>query len=392
MRAYGVSAAVRIGTGAAPALWTPEHQVVGSDPTAFRVFIKADAVAALRGHVASVQQVEALGFLGGTVFTEPQLGFPYIVIETAIPLPATIDAGHPSPAVLHGLIETHDQLQRTGDQLLGWYRTHRSGDGTLSPEDVGAHLAFFDKPWHVALAIARTEAGNLTGAFYRRSTESGWPHTRVAYCELSEGEQPGAAGSVRTLLALDSERAEVPAPELEVEATSAKADRPAPAAILARLVFPDDLDDQATARHAAAWIKPVARVCGYAIVALLAAVGLMRVYGANPDGPSGNVAPGATRPAVAPLPPNPVGPLADTLELALQGFDVRARLFEGRKMTCTDLARGLMTMEERWTGYALATAGGRTLGDSAQAVRDQLLASDVDAAERRFARTACQRP
>jgi hypothetical protein len=73
-------------------------------------------------------------------------------------------------------------------------------------------------------------------------------------------------------------------------------------------------------------------------------------------------------------------------------LDLRVRLFEDHKMTCADLGRGLVAMENRWTAYALATAGGSTVGDSAEAVRGQALASDVDAAERRFTRTGCPRP
>jgi hypothetical protein len=62
-------------------------------------------------------------------------------------------------------------------------------------------------------------------------------------------------------------------------------------------------------------------------------------------------------------------------------FDVRAGLFAGHKMSCDDLARGLVQVEDRWTAYL----------DAAQ-VAARHLRDEVDAIEGRFGRTGCPRP
>jgi len=67
-------------------------------------------------------------------------------------------------------------------------------------------------------------------------------------------------------------------------------------------------------------------------------------------------------------------------------------LFDGRKMACPDLARGLVDMEERWTSYNAARKDDAAALDSARNARDRSLYSDVDAIERRFERSKCPRP
>jgi len=134
-----------------------------------------------------------------------------------------------------------------------------------------------------------------------------------------------------------------------------------------------------------------ARYAGYAIVGLLAAVGLVTVYWALPSA-SGRGVPEPVSQVAMVRTPGLMDALADTVELAVKAFDVRARLFESRKMTCPDLARGLVQMESRWTAYTLASESGRSERDSARAARDQTLAAAVDAAERAFTRTSCARP
>src|SRR5439155_636216 len=51
----------------------------------------------------------------------------------------------------------------------------------------------------------------------------------------------------------------------------------------------------------------------------------------------------------APSPRERVDRMADTVALAVGAFDLRARLFDGHKMACPDLAHGLVDLEERWT-------------------------------------------
>jgi hypothetical protein len=96
--------------------------------------------------------------------------------------------------------------------------------------------------------------------------------------------------------------------------------------------------------------------------------------------------------AVAAAPLGRVGDLADSTAYSVTAFGVRVRLFDGRKMVCTDLARGLIEVEERWTAYTAARAVAGAAFDPGQVATDQRLHADVNAVEQRFARTGCPRP
>src|SRR5207253_10300974 len=82
---------------------------------------------------------------------------------------------------------------------------------------------------------------------------------------------------------------------------------------------------------------------------------------------------------------------ADTLAIAVAAFDARARLFERRQMGCTELARGLVVVEEWWIAYNGARKQAFAL-DAARDTRDRAVYADVDAVERRFERARCPRP
>ncbi len=61
-------------------------------------------------------------------------------------------------------------------------------------------------------------------------------------------------------------------------------------------------------------------------------------------------------------------------------------------MQCSDLARGLVVVEERWAEYSAARAGVGTVQDSARITLDRTLYAGVDATERQFERSKCPRP
>jgi hypothetical protein len=157
-----------------------------------------------------------------------------------------------------------------------------------------------------------------------------------------------------------------------------------------KLLFPDDFkeeDELAPVRG-----HPLARLAVSGVLGLLAAWGLFSLYlivtvRSDTTGPSmaRGTAPVASSPHV-------VDRLADTLALAVGAFDLRARLFDGRRMSCSDLARGVVELEERLTAYTMARRGELASLDSAHDARDQALYREVGAAERRFDRSACPRP
>src|SRR5207237_8943377 len=124
----------------------------------------------------------------------------------------------------------------------------------------------------------------------------------------------------------------------------------------------------------------VARVAWYAALCVVAGAVLFTVYPALASG-RGPVKAGPH--VAAPSPRERVDRMADTVALAVGAFDLRARLFDGHKMACPDLAHGLVDLEERWTSYnAARKADGGALG-SGQAARDRSLRSAVAAGWRR---------
>src|SRR2546421_480781 len=159
-----------------------------------------------------------------------------------------------------------------------------------------------------------------------------------------------------------------------------------------RLLFPDDVQESvpgaAPSPARQHRVARVARLAGYGALGLFAGAVLFNVYHALASG-RGPVKAG---PVAAPSPRERVDRMADTVALAIGAFDLRARLFDGRKMACADLARGLVDLEERWTSYNAARKDDAGALDSVRNVRDRSLYSDVDAVERRFERSKCARP
>lgn len=83
---------------------------------------------------------------------------------------------------------------------------------------------------------------------------------------------------------------------------------------------------------------------------------------------------------------------ADTLALALSAFELRARMFDMRRMGCPGLARGLRQVEDGWLSYNLARRDLMAASDPARDARDKSLFADVRAVEVRFERSSCARP
>jgi len=96
---------------------------------------------------------------------------------------------------------------------------------------------------------------------------------------------------------------------------------------------------------------------------------------------------------VTPPPPSPYAQLdaiGDEVTLVTQSFNARAAEFGRGQLACAGLARALATVEQRWTAYTNARSAVGVL-DAARAARDQTLYAGVDAAERRFDKSGCER-
>lgn len=83
---------------------------------------------------------------------------------------------------------------------------------------------------------------------------------------------------------------------------------------------------------------------------------------------------------------------ADTLALAVSAFDLRARMFDTRRMGCPGLARGLQQVEDGWLAYNMARKNVLAGTDPARDARDKSLYANVRTVEARFERSACARP
>ncbi len=84
--------------------------------------------------------------------------------------------------------------------------------------------------------------------------------------------------------------------------------------------------------------------------------------------------------------------LALTLALALSAFDLRARMFDTRRMGCPGLAQGLRQVEDGWLSYNIARRDLMAASDPARDARDKSLYANVRAVEVRFERSSCARP
>jgi len=364
-------------------LWTP---TVDGAPTnsPYPIFITQSAFAAVQAHVeAKPRGATSLGFLAGNRFECPDTGTAYVVIASAIHLPWSISGDHLRPALSQGWAVVQEEVRKNHGQLLGWYHTHHGVDPKPSPADIEAHAMLFAEPWHVALVVTPGHAP--LGGFFRIATDGASASQYLPFYELLDAASLLPDGRKVSDLAWVNYRTE------ESIFTSDRVSNPG-LEVQPRLLFPDNVEESipgaapSPARHQR--VARVARLAGYAALGVVAGAVLFNVYHAL----ASSRGPVKAGPVAAPSPRDRVDRMADTVALAVGAFDLRARLFDGRKMACADLARGLVDLEERWTSYNAARKDDAGALDSVRNVRDRSLYSDVDAVERRFERSKCARP
>jgi len=193
-------------------------------------------------------------------------------------------------------------------------------------------------------------------------------------------------------------------------------------------IMPAPPERPSTSRPAPSVPKPEkhwgAMVATIVVLALLGAAGWYFVLGpgraqfaalrgaAAPSAPAPSAAstsPGAAAPPPATPPvstpaPSPAVPtaadsalqrfdgLAESVAVAVRGYDDRAKLFAGRQLDCAGLSRGLASVEDIWTAYNVQGKKKAPPLDATRTTRDQTLYSAVDSVERHFDRSQCQRP
>ncbi len=388
-------------------LWKPVSAAGQGLPT-IPIFIMQRALAAVHDHRAATSET-CFGFLTGDLF-RPETGAPYVVVESTIRLPG--ESGNDAKsALVQGWVVAQDVLRKTGDQLVGWYRTGDAPEPGLSGAEVEAHAALFLQPWQIVVTVGSGPAP--VGGVFRPSAGNGSGLERLPFYEVLDHAAVPPDGTKHTSLHWTNYRSEeptllpagpVPAVAAPVAAPpvpappAARPSRPAPMASASRLpplVFlPDQVGAGRVPKPTAGAVlrrlseRPLVRVATYAAVGLAVIVGSVRLFRASPAAQE----PPPGTPAVAAPPLQRLDRAADTLALALAAFDLRARLFASRQMRCPELARGLVLVEERWTSYNAVRKDSGVALDSARTARDRALYADADAVERRFESSLCPRP
>jgi proteasome lid subunit RPN8/RPN11 len=374
---------------AAAVRWAPIEQPAGD--AVYPILITQRALAAVHAHLAAGSEgASSFGFLVGDVYIAPETGFPYVIGESTVDVPWSIAGGHLKSALLQGREIAMAEARRRGGRVVGWYHCHVAADARLSVADVEAHLACFNEPWQVALVVARGD--DLKGGVFRVQAEG----ARVASEYLPFYELPNEQRGTSVAWVNYRSHTVVLAPAV-ASASVAAPGGAAPGGGAQQLVLlPDESDiyDELDFKAPAALprprfeITPAVRYAALAAAAVMALAVLVVGYRALSAGPSD----GANAGGIGATPRARVGDLADSTAYSVTAFGVRARLFDGRKMVCADLARGLVEVEERWTAYTAARAVASATVDAAQVATDQRLHTDVNAVEQRFARTGCPRP
>ena len=385
-------------------LWRPAGAEPRQEPGPLPIFIAQRVLLALTEHGAAAPH-PCFGLLTGNVFRSPETAAPYLLIDSTIRLPAAPGAGaHPKAVLLDGWVVAQGVVQRTGDQVVGWYRagagSHGLADVGLTPAEAETHAAMFAQPWQVAITVHAGEDNARNGAVVRRTANEAWPHQCLAFYEVIDTAALGSDDARQSSLQWTNYRAEetalvpvepppapmtpaLPAPPARQTPLTGAAPERVPLSVLLPEQFADG--DSRIDRF-----RSGGRVAAYGAVGVLAAVGLFRLYGAIASPTTRGASSGA--PAVAATPQEQVDRAADTLSLAIAAFDLRAQLFGSRQMQCPELAQGLVVVEDRWTAYNRARQNAGVTLDSTHTVRDRSLYADADNVERRFERSGCRRP
>ncbi|OLC07864.1 MAG: hypothetical protein AUH41_09540 [Gemmatimonadetes bacterium 13_1_40CM_66_11] len=172
------------------------------------------------------------------------------------------------------------------------------------------------------------------------------------------------------------------------------------------LLPPDeaDLEDEAMLPAAAAPAPPTAvrdgtapklRWYTYVASGLAGAVLVTAIYGllGSRSGSFGIQAGSGTAPGGVPVSDTALlDRRADTLALAISAFNMRAGMYDSRRMPCSGLARGLTQVEDAWLGYNIARKDLLAGTDRARDARDKRLYADVRGVEVKFERASCARP
>lgn len=343
------------------------------------IFVTQDVLLTVQDELEAEADQHMLGFLVGELARCAETGVEHCVINSAIRVPLRLEGADAAQAIGRMWGGVVREARSGGGDVVGWYRTHPSGPVALTGQDVAAHLRFFRQPWQVALVVAGT--GQVTaGGLFRTARGEAWHSSPEPFYEFLREDPPGASAERESVVAWDGYVRAEPQQRLvpRVGPSAPPATRAAPL-----VFFPDEFAEPTTSSR---------RWRSLALALAAVAVGVAALYGgwrlfqravpstAPSDVPRREPAPAA---AVAPVATAAV----DSLLSATRAYRARARLFDHRQMTCQDLARGLVLVDERLIAYTSSRPGVR----SADTVAAELFAG-VAGVERHFEQSRCPRP
>ena len=370
-------------------LWSPA--INGPQRSTPLIFIAQYALRRIHERLATIPNGLGLGLLAGRRQTCARTGAAFVVIDGVLPLPALADEDEARAALAEGL-----RTAATGIEMFGWYRGHSFADAALTPADVEVHTELFGDASYVIVVAG----GGETGGVFLQSSSPAWPIEARPFYELLADPAVRADGRKPTTLSWRNYRTAEPVARLQTAPPT-----PGPTAVAPPsranypVLFPEDsdADDEAPKpTPPARWRQRVRQPATYVAAAIGGAVGVALLSGLlglrASGGPSGGAGSGPGAVAGRAVAPDVLDRQADTLALAIAAFDARSRMLEARQMTCAGLARGLEQVEDQWLAYNVARKGVLAPFDSAREARDRGLYADVRAVERRFERSACERP
>ena len=333
------------------------------------LFLTQQALQRLHDGLSATPPGRGMGLLVGRTAVCAESDAPYLLIDAVVSLPALAAERESGEALADGVA----RAEVAGLDVVGWYRGHSAHEATLTADDVDAHMEVFGDMSRVVVVVA---GGGAAGAVFRNSPSPAWPLELQRFYEVVDSGAGRAKGRRTSVLPWRNYLAAEPVVRPRGVATTGA---------VAPKVYSVNAEDEGVSRLAT-WLRPVVRPAAYTLGAIatgLALLGLYRWLDAAPERPGGG-------PPVALSAVSVLDRQADTLALALEAFDIRARLFGARQMTCGDLARGIARVDQQWVAYSAARRG--TALDSARDARDRALYANVRAVESRFDRTTCPRP
>lgn len=368
-------------------LWVPTGRATHGKPP-FSIFITRQALVAVHEHLVDPAGETRCGFLTGGLSYCPESEQPYVFIDSAIWLPGPSVGDDAKRLIARGWSLANEELRTTRRHLVGWYNGHPAAGTTLSGSDADAHLTFFDRPWHVAMVVASGDGP--AGGFFCRTTSQGWASEHLPFYEVVDGEVLPPDIPKSTVMSWRNYRTD------QALNAASQVGLVAGQETQTQVLFPDEFDEEPVPappqpRHR---FQRAVRYGLYGLAGLAPALGLFGLLTRGAQSSHGrSPTPDPMEQSSAQLAAaDRLDSLADTVALATAAFDLRARLFQSRRMACSGLARGLAEVEERWMAYNVARRHAPVSRDSARGARDQSLYADVDAVEHNFERSRCARP